>query len=128
MSTAAPTPRVINLAEGFARIHEAWSPHVGGDINDMQIKLVKLSGEFHWHHHDLEDELFLVTQGEMLMRLRTGDVHVRTGEYIIVPRTVEHCPVALTPEVQCILLEPRTTLNTGNVINERTRQDLGRID
>jgi mannose-6-phosphate isomerase-like protein (cupin superfamily) len=128
MNTTPRTPQVINLADGFARIHDAWSPHVGGDINDMQIKLVKLKGEFHWHHHDLEDELFLVTQGEMLMKLRTGDVRVQAGEYIIVPRTVEHCPVAITAEVQCILLEPRTTLNTGNIVNDRTRHQLGRID
>jgi mannose-6-phosphate isomerase-like protein (cupin superfamily) len=114
----------VNLAEAFSHISEAWAPRVGGDINDAQVKLAKLAGTFHWHHHEHEDELFLVIAGTLRMRLRDGDIVLHPGEYLIVPRGVEHCPETITDEVHCLLLEPRTTLNTGNVVNERTRVQL----
>ena len=117
----------VNLAEAFAKIPEAWNPHVAGDINNFQVKQVKLDGKFDWHHHDIEDELFLVVAGRMKMGLRTGDVIVEPGEFIIVPRGVEHCPEALDGECHVVLLEPGSTLNTGNVETERTRRTLARL-
>lgn len=111
---------VVNLSDKFARFSDHWSPKVVGEVNDIHVKLVKLKGEFVWHHHEAEDELFLVVKGRLRMQLRDGDREVGPGEFIIVPRLTEHCPVALTDEVHVVLLEPRTTLNTGNVANERT--------
>jgi mannose-6-phosphate isomerase-like protein (cupin superfamily) len=113
------TPEKVNLAEKFSRFNEVYKPKIAGEVNDAYIKLVKLKGEFLWHHHDNEDELFLVVKGRMQMRFRDGDVWVEPGEFIIVPRGVEHMPVA-PEEVQVMLIEPKTTLNTGNVQNERT--------
>ena len=118
---------VVNLAEVFGRFTEAWSPKVVGDVNEMQVKVVKLRGEFVWHHHDAEDELFLVVAGRLRMQLRAGDRELGPGELIVVPRGVEHCPLALSDEVHVVLLEPRTTLNTGNVVNERTVATLDRL-
>ena len=118
----------VNLAEAFAKIPEVWSPHVAGDINNFQVKLVKLDGKLDWHHHDIEDELFLVVAGRMKMGLRTGDVIVEPGEFIIVPHGVEHCPEALDGECHVVLLEPGSTLNTGNVETEKTRRTLERLD
>ncbi len=118
---------VVNLADKFGQFTEAWSPKIVGDVNDMQVKVVKLRGEFVWHHHEVEDELFLVVAGRLRMRLRTGDRDVAPGEFIIVPRGTEHCPVALTDEVHVVLLEPRGTLNTGNVTSDRTVAEPGRI-
>jgi mannose-6-phosphate isomerase-like protein (cupin superfamily) len=118
---------VVNLADKFRQLTEPWSPRIVGDINDMQLKVVKLRGEFVWHHHDTEDELFLVVAGRLRMRLRDGDRDVGPGELIIVPHGTEHCPVTLTDEVHLVLLEPRGTLNTGNVRNERTVAEPGRI-
>jgi quercetin dioxygenase-like cupin family protein len=96
----------------------------------MQVKLVKLKGEFHWHHHELEDELFLVIKGTLFMRLQAsegGDITLEEGEFLVVPKGIEHCPVAITDEVHCLLFEPRSTLNTGNHVNERTRRELKNI-
>src|SRR5215470_5994335 len=112
--------RVVDLAETFGRFAEAWSPKIVGNVNDMHVKVVKLRGEFVWHHHDTEDELFLVVAGRLRMQLRSGGRDLGPGEFIIVPHGVEHCPLALTDEVQVMLLEPKGTLNTGNVVNERT--------
>lgn len=111
---------VVNLAEKLSRFSEFWSPKIVGEVNDMHVKLVKLKGEFVWHHHEQEDELFLVVNGRLRMRLHDGDREVGPGEFIVVPRGTEHCPVALTDEVHVLLLEPKTTLNTGNVVNDRT--------
>ncbi|NUQ45861.1 MAG: cupin domain-containing protein [Phycisphaerae bacterium] len=108
----------VNLAEKLVLI-------VVGEVNDALVKLVRFRGEFLWHHHDNEDELFLVVSGRMTMRLRDGDVSAGPGEFIIVPRGVEHMPVA-EPEAEVLLFEPRTTLNTGNVRNERTIETLPR--
>jgi arsenate reductase len=119
--------KVVRLAEKFGKFTDAWSPKVVGEVNGMHVKLVKLRGEFVWHHHEREDELFLVVQGRLRMQLRDGDRDLGPGELIIVPRGVEHCPSALTDEVHVLLLEPAGTLNTGNVRNERTVAELERI-
>ena len=116
----------VNLAEKFGLFAEYWSPKIAGEINDTFVKLVKFKGEFVWHHHEDEDEMFLVVKGRMTMRLRDGDVEVGEGEFVVVPRGVEHMPVA-DEEVHVVLLEPKSTLNTGNVRNERTRAELERI-
>ncbi len=112
----------VNLTKAFAAFDETWSPRISGDINDFQVKLTKLEGAFHWHHHEEEDELFLVVKGTLRMKLREengGDIVLGPGEYIIVPHGVEHCPVA-EPTCEVVLFERNTTLNTGNVENERT--------
>jgi mannose-6-phosphate isomerase-like protein (cupin superfamily) len=116
----------VNLAEKFSRFTDYYKPRIIGEVNDSLVKAVKLKGEFLWHHHDNEDELFLVTRGRLLMKLRDGDVTINEGEFLIVPRGVEHCPVA-EEEVHVVLIEPKTTLNTGNVRNERTVPELERI-
>ncbi len=116
----------INLAEKFGLFEEHWQPRIIGDVNDSQIKLVKLWGEFVWHRHESEDELFLVVAGRLTMRFRDHEVQVGPGELIIVPHGVEHLPVA-DVETQVLLVEPRTTLNTGNVRSERTLDTLQRI-
>ncbi len=116
----------VNLAEKFGRIREHWQPKIAGELNESFVKLVKFKGEFVWHHHQAEDELFLVVKGMMIMKVRDGDVPVGEGEFIIVPKGVEHMPVA-EEEAWVILLEPKTTLNTGNVRNERTLEKLERI-
>lgn len=110
----------VNLEHAFSRFSDHWSPKVAGTINDSQLKLVKLRGEFVWHHHEHEDELFLVHRGSLLMRFRDGkDVRINAGEFLVVPSGVEHLPVA-EEECELILLEPAATLNTGNLVNERT--------
>jgi mannose-6-phosphate isomerase-like protein (cupin superfamily) len=118
---------IVNLKEKLSRIHDYWNPRIAGELNDSYVKLVKLRGEFVWHHHAAEDELFLVVEGRLRVQLRDGDRELGPGELIIVPRGVEHCPRALTDEVHVVLLEPRTTVNTGNVRNERTVNQEGRI-
>ncbi len=117
---------VVNLKEKLSRFSELWSPKIVGEVNDCYIKLVKFQGPFVWHHHDHEDELFFVVKGSFRMALKDGDKVVREGEFIIIPRGVEHMPVA-DEECHVMLIEPRTTLNTGNVKNERTLAPLERI-
>ena len=116
-------PEPVNITEKFTRFDEYWSPRIGGELNDSYVKLVKVKGEFVWHHHENEDELFLVIKGRLLMQLRDGDRWVEEGEFIIIPRGVEHRPVA-EDECHILLLEPKTTLNTGNVQDEFTKTDL----
>jgi mannose-6-phosphate isomerase-like protein (cupin superfamily) len=116
----------VNLAEKFGKIEDYWNPRLLGELNDFAVKAVKLKGEFVWHHHDVEDELFLVVKGTLKMRFRDRDALVREGELLIVPHGVEHQPIA-EQEVHLILLEPKTTLNTGNVTNERTVRELEQI-
>jgi mannose-6-phosphate isomerase-like protein (cupin superfamily) len=118
---------IVNLKEKLRRVREYWSPKIVGELNDTHVKVVKLRDEFVWHHHEREDELFLVVEGRLRMQLRDGNRDLGPGEFIVVPRGVEHCPKALTAEVHVLLIEPRTTLNTGNVVNERTVRDLERI-
>lgn len=119
-------PDKVSLSECFARFDDAWSPKVVADLNDAQVKVVKLRGDFVWHHHDHEDELFLVVKGSLTMRLAGRDVVVNEGELIVVPKGVDHCPCA-AEECWVVLVEPRTTLNTGNVRNERTVEALERL-
>ncbi|MCL4250124.1 MAG: cupin domain-containing protein [Anaerolineae bacterium] len=109
----------INLADKLAKFSEHWSPRIVGQVNDMHVKLVKLQGEFVWHHHDDEDELFLVIKGRLTMKLRDGELEIGEGEFVIVPRGVEHKPVA-NDEVHILLFEPAGTLNTGNVRDAHT--------
>lgn len=116
----------VNLQEKFSLFYDYWSPKIAGEINDSHVKLVKLKGEFVWHHHDHEDEMFLVVKGKLLIKFRDRDVWLDEGEFIIVPKGVEHMPVA-EEEVHVLLLEPKTTLNTGNQVNERTVSDLQSI-
>jgi mannose-6-phosphate isomerase-like protein (cupin superfamily) len=116
----------VNIAEKFGKFQDYWNPRLVGELNDFAVKAVKLKGEFVWHHHDIEDELFLVVKGTLRMRFRDHDAIVREGEFIIVPHGVEHQPVA-DEEVHLLLLEPKATLNTGNLTNERTVRQLQRI-
>ena len=116
----------VNLADKFSRFTDCWNPRIVGEVNDCHVKVAKFNGEFMWHHHENEDELFFVTKGRLLMKLRDGDVVVEPGEFLIVPRGVEHCPVA-EQETHVVLIEPRTTLNTGNLRNERTVAEPERI-
>ena len=122
--------KVVNLTDKFGRFSDHYSPKIVGELNDSYVKLVKLQGEFVWHHHDAEDELFMVVKGTLRMGIRENgserEETIHPGEFIIVPRGVEHRPAA-DEEVHLMLLEPKTTLNTGNVRNERTRDELGRI-
>ena len=117
----------INLTEAFADIKEFWHPKIAGDINNFQIKLAKLHGAFEWHFHEQEDELFLVINGQLRMHFRDHSEDLSPGEFIIIPRTVEHMPEALTEICEIVLFEPANTLNTGNVISERTRNKLERL-
>jgi mannose-6-phosphate isomerase-like protein (cupin superfamily) len=116
----------VNLKEKFRLFDDVWNPKIVGELNDSYVKVVKFRGEFIWHRHDNEDELFLIVNGHLRMRFRDRDVTVNQGEFIIVPRGVEHMPVA-DEECEIVLLEPKTTLNTGNVRNERTLTELERI-
>lgn len=116
----------VNLAQKYSRFDPYWSPKIVGEVNDSYVKLVKFKGEFVWHHHEGEDELFLVVKGRFTMKLLGRDIEVGEGEFVIIPRGVEHMPVA-EEECHVLLLEPKTTLNTGNISNERTLNDLERI-
>jgi mannose-6-phosphate isomerase-like protein (cupin superfamily) len=116
----------VNLREKFAKFSDYCNPRVIGEVNDCHVKAVKLKGEFVWHHHGKEDELFLVVKGTLRMKFRDREAIVNEGEFIIVPHGVEHLPIA-DEEVHILLLEPKTTLNTGNVVNERTVSQLERI-
>jgi mannose-6-phosphate isomerase-like protein (cupin superfamily) len=116
----------INLAEKFAQFGAYWQPKIVGELNGQQVKLVKLKGEFVWHHHDHEDELFLVVEGRFRMELRDRSIELEAGELLVVPRGVEHRPVA-DEEASVLLFEPAGTLNTGNTRSERTVDELERL-
>ena len=116
----------VNLAEKFSQFNEHYSPKIAGELNGQMVKLVKFKGPFVWHHHDNEDELFYVVKGNFDMEFRDKIVTINEGEFIIVPRGVEHRPNA-KEEVQVVLFEPGTTLNTGNVMNEMTKGELEKI-
>lgn len=123
----------VNLAEKFSQFNDYFNPRIAGELNGQLVKLVKFQGEFVWHHHDHEDEMFYVVKGSFDMHLRLPEapledkiITVNEGEFLIMPRGVEHKPVA-TKEVEIMLFEPATTLNTGNVINEKTRTELKHI-
>ena len=116
----------VNLVQKFSLFQDYWSPKIVGELNDSYIKLVKFKGEFVWHHHETEDELFLVVKGSLLIKLRDRDIFLEEGEFVIIPKGIEHLPIA-DEEAHVLLLEPKTTLNTGNIGNERTVVDLERI-
>jgi mannose-6-phosphate isomerase-like protein (cupin superfamily) len=109
----------VNLREQFARIEGYWKPRIATELHDVAVKLVKIKGEFDWHHHDREDEVFLVVQGRFQMQFRDREVWVEEGELILVPHGVEHRPVA-PEEAHILLIEPTSTLNTGNVVTDKT--------
>ena len=119
-------PEKVNLAEKLAQIHDHFKQRIVGELNGQQVKLVKVLGPFIWHHHETEDELFLVVRGRFRMEFRDRHVWVEEGEFLIVPHGVEHRPVA-DEECDVLLFEPATTLNTGNVRNARTRERLEHI-
>jgi mannose-6-phosphate isomerase-like protein (cupin superfamily) len=116
----------INISEKFDQFNDYYNPRIIGELNGQYVNAAKLKGEFIWHHHDHEDELFLVINGKLKMEFREKIVEVNAGEFIIVPRGVEHRPVA-EDEVHVLLFEPDSTLNTGNVENERTRRQLEKL-
>ena len=116
----------VNLQDKFSRFSEQWKPKIVGELNGQQVKLVKFEGPFVWHHHEAEDEMFLVVEGRFRMEFRDRAVWLEKGEFLIVPRGVEHRPVA-DQEAQVLLFEPATTLNTGNTRSERTVPVLERI-
>lgn len=120
--------RSVILKSALATLSEHWSPRIAGELNGQHVKLAKLKGEFIWHHHDHEDELFLVIKGELAIELKPphDTVTLREGEFIVIPRGVEHRPVA-REECHVLLFEPASTLNTGNVRSERTVADLNRV-
>ena len=120
-------PDKVVLARAFEQFAEHWSPKIVGEVNDVQVKVAKLEGEFVWHQHQDEDELFLVVQGRLRMRFRDRDVVLEPGELIIVPRGVEHLPIAEDGECHVLLVEPKTTLNTGDADDPRTVRELERL-
>lgn len=122
----SPVIEKVSVVEKLHSFQDYWSPKIVGAINDSFVKLVKLKGEFVWHHHEDEDELFLVVKGTLLIKLRDRDIRIEEGEFVIIPRGVEHLPIA-REEVHVLLLEPKSTLNTGNITNERTVTELDRI-
>jgi mannose-6-phosphate isomerase-like protein (cupin superfamily) len=118
--------QTVNLQQKFSLFSEHYKPHIIGEVNDCYVKAVRFKGPFLWHHHDNEDELFLVVKGTLRMKFRDHESVVREGEFIIVPRKVEHMPEA-DEEVHVVLIEPKSILNTGNVTNERTQAQLETI-
>ena len=116
----------VNLAEKFSRIQEYWKPYIAGELNGQLVKLDKLKGEFVWHHHESEDEMFLVVKGRFRIEFRDRTVWLEEGEFIVVPRGVEHKPVA-DEEAWILLFEPASTLNTGNVDNQFTLRELEKV-
>jgi mannose-6-phosphate isomerase-like protein (cupin superfamily) len=120
----------VNIAQKFSQFNDYYSPKIAGEINDSYLKMAKLKGEFVWHHHELEDELFLVVKGTLRMKVledgREREIRIEPGEFLVIPHGVEHKPIA-DEEVHLLLLEPKSTLNTGNVRNEKTLQELQRI-
>ena len=111
--------QIVNISQKFDLFNEYWSPRIVGELNDSHVKLAKLKGEFVWHQHENEDELFLVVKGKLLIKLRDRDLWLNEGELVVIPKGVEHCPVA-EEEAHVMLLEPKSTLNTGDQQNERT--------
>jgi mannose-6-phosphate isomerase-like protein (cupin superfamily) len=112
----------VNIDQKLDLIKEFWNPKIVGEVNESHVKLARLKGEFIWHHHENEDEMFLVIKGELLMKLRDREIIVKEGEFIVIPKGVEHLPVA-KQEVCILLFEPKSTVNTGNVRNEKTVQN-----
>lgn len=116
----------VNLQEKFALFNDHWHPRIVGEVQGMHVKIAKLKGEFVWHQHENEDEMFFIVKGRLLLKFRDRDVWLNEGEFMIVPRGVEHLPIA-EDEVHLMMIEPASTLNTGNVQDERTHADLETI-
>jgi mannose-6-phosphate isomerase-like protein (cupin superfamily) len=116
----------VNVGDKFSLFSDYWSPKVAAELNDSYIKLAKFKGEFVWHHHENEDELFFVMKGQLLIKLRDGEVRIGPGEFVVIPRGIDHLPVA-EDEVHVILIEPKATLNTGNVVGDRTVANPGKV-
>lgn len=116
----------VDLNEKFSLFTEHWNPKIVGELNGQYVKIAKLEGEFIWHQHEAEDELFLVIKGELTIKLRDGDIDLKEGQFFIVPRGVEHLPVAEN-EAHVLLFEPKSVLNTGDKRNERTVEELKQI-
>jgi mannose-6-phosphate isomerase-like protein (cupin superfamily) len=116
----------VNLEEKFSSFKEHWNPKIVGELNGQVVKIARIKGEFIWHKHDMEDEFFLVVKGRMQIKLRGEDIHLNEGEFYIVPRGVEHKPAA-EKEAWILMFEPESTLNTGDVSNERTLEDIEKI-
>ena len=118
--------RVINLQEGFDSIAEYWSPKIGGELNGQHVKIAKLKGEFVWHSHENEDELFLVIEGQLTILLRDKTLHLSQGDYVVIPKGIEHKPVAKN-EVKVLLFEPVGTVNTGDTKSELKKNNLEKL-
>ena len=116
----------INLEEKFSLFNEYWSPRIIGEVNDSYVKIAKFKGEFTWHVHDNEDEMFYVIKGTLTIKFRGKDIRLQAGESIIIPKGTEHMPFA-EEEAHVLLIEPKSTLNTGNIINDKTIEQLERI-
>lgn len=116
----------VNLTQKFSLINEHWSPKIVGELNESYVKVAKLKGEFVWHHHEKEDEMFFVIKGKLIIRFKDRDIKIEEGEFLIIPKGVEHLPVA-EEEVCVMLIEPKSTLNTGNIRDKRTVENLDRI-
>ncbi|WP_064093460.1 cupin domain-containing protein [Rossellomorea aquimaris] len=113
----------VNINEKFSQFNEYWSPKVVGEVNESHVKLVKLKGEFVWHQHEQEDEMFLVVKGSLLIKFRDRDLFLEEGEFTIIPKGIEHKPVA-KEEVHVLLFEPKTTINTGDKVDSKTVTEL----
>ena len=116
----------VNLTQKLSLFNDQWSPKIVGDLNESYIKVAKLKGEFVWHHHEKEDEMFFVIKGKLIIRFKDRDIKIEEGEFLIIPKGVEHLPVA-EEEVCVMLIEPKSTLNTGNIKDKRTVENLDRI-
>ncbi len=117
----------VNLADKFSQINDHWNPRIAGELNGQQVKLAKFLGPFEWHHHEHEDEFFMVIKGQFEMHLRDKIITLNPGEFLVVPRGVEHKPVA-HEEAEVLMFEPASTVNTGNLEDsKRTRKDLERL-
>jgi mannose-6-phosphate isomerase-like protein (cupin superfamily) len=119
-------PPAVNLAQKLSPFNDLWNPKIVGELNNSRVKVVKVKGEFVWHHHENEDEMFLVVKGRLCIQLRDGDLWLSPGEFTVIPKGVEHRPVA-KEEVHVVLREPKSTMNTGNVRDERTHDHLEKI-
>lgn len=116
----------INLKDKFNLFNEYWTPKILGDLNDSYVKIAKLKGEFVWHKHDNEDELFLIIKGNLTIKLRDRDIYLKEGEFVIIPKGVEHLPIA-DEEVHVVLIEPKTTGHTGDVTSDLTKNEIDRL-
>lgn len=118
--------KTVDLKEKFSQFSDHWRPKIVGELNGQLVKLAKLKGAFVWHHHEEEDELFMVMKGELTIKLRDEEIQLKEGQFFIIPRGIEHMPVA-REECHVMLFEPKTVLNTGNVVNEKTVKDIEKL-